>query len=372
MDSLPVSPYSPSYDSDVIPSPETQTEDYELDYDPGSFAMNHSEYTSGCAPSQLQQDFSRGDTGSGQYMGSERNITQHQEMDGYFRNSDNFSQSEFMTNKQSQGACEERTYNKLHHSQGRSQNFYTEGQNQGQLAVVPDARQWSSFPSSNRHEEGYTEQWYGSSFQNEFDPRVDVPRGERHEISSNATQQYYQQQPITQYMAQDHTHLPVGRVGDYGVSGEAAPHLAAAGFNVHPHTENSHVHSDSIAPEPGEQFVVNEQRQLQTYADVTMGHIPMAPQSYMTQRLPYQAIQVCHGVVSTNANHHFLYPGSGGGMYHSDTFIPPGQAQCYGAWSDRNVRVSGFSGGMISGTLTGTPHWNMLSYPVSAHSAPPN
>ncbi|XP_062291970.1 uncharacterized protein si:ch211-199g17.2 isoform X1 [Scomber scombrus] len=373
MDSLPVSSYSPSADSDVIPSPETQTEEYELDWDSGSFAINHSEHTSMCAPSQLQQDFGRGDAGSGQYVGPERNITvpQYQEVDGYFNNGDYFSQSKHINNKQNQGACEERNYNRLPQSQGRSNNFYAEWQNQGQLPAVSRAQEWSSYPSSDRREEGYTEQWYNSSFQNGFDSRVDVPRGERHEISSNATQQYCQQQPTTQYMAQHHTRLPVGSVGHYGLSGELAPHLVAAGINVHPHLGDSHAHSDGITPETGEQFKM-EQRRLQTYAEVTTGHVPMAPQSHMIQPLAYQAIKVGHRGMSTNADQLFLHPGGGGssGMSYSNEYIPPGQAQRYEAYSDLNIKVTGFSGGMISGNVTGTPHWNMYAYPVSAYSTP--
>ncbi|XP_053190562.1 uncharacterized protein si:ch211-199g17.2 isoform X1 [Scomber japonicus] len=369
MDRLPVSSYSPSADSDVNPSPEAQTEEYEYDCDSGSFAINHSEHTSMCAPSQLQQDFGRGDAGSGQYMGPERNITvpQYQEVDGYFNNGDYFSQSEHISNKQNQGACEERNYNRQSQSQGRSNNFYTEWQNHGQIPAVSHAQEWPSYPSSDRREEGYTEQSYHSSFQNGFDSRVDVPRGERHEISSNATQQYYQQQPTMH-----HTRLPVGSEGHYGLSGELAPHLVAAEINVNPHRGDSHAHNDSITPETGEQFVKMEQRRLQTYAEVTTGQVPMAPQSYVIQPLAYQPIQVGHRVMSTNADQLFLHPGGGGGsgMSYSNEYIPPGQTPRYEAYSDLNIRVTGFSGGMISGNVTGTPHWNMYAYPVSAYSTP--
>eukprot|EP00064_Thunnus_orientalis_P023007 superscaffoldBa00008292_g23231 len=249
-DSLPVSSYSPSADSDLIPSPETQTEECESDCDSGTFAVNHSEHTSMCPPSQLQQGLDSGDTDSGQYVGPERNITvtQYQEVDGYL---DYFNQSEDLTNTKNQKAYEERNYNRWHRSQGRSKkNFSKEWQNEGQLPAASRTQEESSYHSFDRREEDFSEQWYNSTFQNEVGTRVDVPRGERHEISTNATQHYYQQQPITQYMAQNHTCLPVGSVGHRSLSGELAPHLDATRINTHPHIGDSHVHSDGIAPDP--------------------------------------------------------------------------------------------------------------------------
>lgn len=379
MDSLPVSPaYSPSADSDLIPVPETQTVECESDCDSGSFAINHPEHTSMCSPSQLQQDSYSGDADFGQYMEPERHFTftQYQEVDGYFSNDDYINQSEDITNIQNQKACEERSYDKLHHSQKRSKNFYKEWQNEGRLPAVSCAQEWSSYHSSDRPEEGCTEQLYSSTFQNNVCSRVHVPREERHEISSNATQQYYQQQPIMQYMAQDHTCLSAGSVGHHGLSGELAPRVDAAGINMHRHIGDSHVHSDSIAPDPRVQFLEMEQRRLQTYTEHTNGHVQLASPSYMTQALAYQ------GVISnpsynieprTNPDQLFPHPvgGDGGGLSHSNAFIPPGQTLCYEAHSDLRFRAPGLSGGMISGNVARAVPPFTFAYPNSAYSTSP-
>ncbi|XP_044191763.1 uncharacterized protein si:ch211-199g17.2 [Thunnus albacares] len=381
-DSLPVSSYSPSADSDLIPSPETQTEECESDCDSGTFAFNHSEHTSMCPPLQLQQGLDSGDADSGQYVGPERNITvtQYQEVDGY---GDYFNQSEDLTNTQNQKAYEERNYNRWHCSQGRSKkNFSKEWQNEGQLPAASHTQEGSSYHSFDRREEDFSEQWYNSTFQNEVGTRVDVPRGERHEISTNATQHYYQQQPITQYMAQNHTCLPVGSVGHRSLSGELAPHLDATRINMHPHIGDSHVNSDGIAPDPRVQFLEMEQRGLQTYMEFMIGHVQTAPQRYMTQPLAYQGVQIGHGGVMSNPGYNigqrtnpdqlFRHPVSGdsggsGDMSHSNAFIPPGQALRYEACSHLNFRGTGLSGGMISGNVAGAPPY-VLAYPSSAYS----
>ncbi|KAM7373140.1 hypothetical protein PAMP_008019 [Pampus punctatissimus] len=326
MDSLPVSStYSPLADSDPIPLPEIQTEECESDYDSGSFAINHSEHISLSTPLKLH--LHSGVSDSGQYVGPERNsFTHFQEVDTYFSNGDYFNQSDDITNIQNQKACEERHYNRLHRLQEQSKKFYEECQNKGQLPAVSHGQEWSSYHCSDRHEV-CTEQWYNSTFQNKVGSRVDVPREERHEVSSNATQQYYQQQPITQYMAPDHNCLTVGSVG---------PHLDVAEINMYSHMEDSHVHSGKIASEPREQYLEMEQGILQTCTELSIGHV-QTTELYDTT---FQAIQVGHRVMSnpsyniglrTNPDQFFPHPVSGGSgdMYHSNAFNSPGQVLCY-------------------------------------------
>ncbi|KAM7384212.1 hypothetical protein PAMA_011517 [Pampus argenteus] len=120
------------------------------------------------------------------------------------------------------------------------------------------------------------------TFQNKVGSRVDVPREERREISSNATRQYDQQQPITQYMAQYHNCLTVGSVG---------PHLDVAGINMHPHMDDSHVHSGKIASEPRVQYLEMEQGIVHTCTELSIGHV-QTTELYDTT---FQAIQVGHG-----------------------------------------------------------------------------
>ncbi|XP_044027954.1 uncharacterized protein si:ch211-199g17.2 isoform X2 [Siniperca chuatsi] len=310
VDSLPVSStYSPSFDLDLIPSPESQSEDC----DTGSFAINQADNTSMCTTS-LQQDLYSGDADVGQYIGPERNftVTQHQEVNGYFGDNEYFSQSEDITGTEEQRFYGEKSYNRQQGSQERSsETFYKEWQNAG--PQTQDAV--SSYNSCYGHEEGCTEQWYNSTSQSKVGTRVEVSGEERQkEMSSDATQHYYQQQPQYQYMARDHTSPLTGDVWQHGLFGELAPHLDAARINMQHHLGDSLAHSGSIAPEPTEQFLEIKQRRLQTHMEFTIGHVQTAPQSYMTQPAAYQAIQVGHGVMSnpsynigprTNPDQHF-------------------------------------------------------------------
>lgn len=350
MDSLPASSaYSPSSDSDVIPLPET--ENCELDYDTGSFAVNHAEHTP-----QLQQDLYSGDADAGQYMEPERNVTLYQEVDGCFNDDEYFNQAEDITGTKCQKVYRGNNYNGQHGSQERSR-FYKEWQNEGPQThnewlspAVPHTQDRSSYNSSYGREAGCPEQWYNSTSQSEAGTREG-----QNAMSSDATQPYHQQ-PQNLYMAQDHTRLQTGSVGQHGLSGELAAHPDAA--RMHPYFGDPLAHSGSIAQEPRVQFEI-EQRRLQTYMEFTIGHVQTASQSYMTQPTAHQAIHLGHGMTNynvgswTNPNQHFLHPVSswgGGGMGMSQSnFIPPGQALCYGAYSDLNFRAAGLSDLIISG-----------------------
>lgn len=357
VDSFPVSSaYSPSLDSDLIPLPESQSEDCESE----SFAVNHAEHTSMGTTPQLQQDLYIGHAGAGQYMGPEITFTVRQEVNkeanGYFNDNEYFNQPEDITEPKDKRFYEPNEYNRQHNSEERSsKRFYNECQNEGPQthnkglsAAAPHTQDWLSYDSSSRLEKDYTEQWYNSG------TRVEVPREERpRETSANATQHYYQHWPQYQDMAQEHTSLWTGGVEQHDLSGELAPHFDAVRINMHPRFGDSLAHSCSIAPEPRAQFLEIEQRQLQTYMEFTIGHVPTAPHSNMTQTTAHQATQVGHGVMSnpnyntgpwTNPDHHLPHPvggGDGHGMYRSNAFIPPGQALNYGVHSDPNFRAAG-------------------------------
>ncbi|XP_045914099.1 uncharacterized protein LOC123976200 isoform X3 [Micropterus dolomieu] len=356
VDSFPVSSaYSPSLDSDLIPLPESQSEDCEA----GSFAVNHAEHTSMGTTPQLQQDLYIGHAGAGQYMGPEITFTVRQEVNeeanGYFNDNQYFNQPEDITEPKDKRFYEPNEYNRQHNSEERSsKRFYNECQNEGPQthnkglsAAAPHTQDWLSYDSSSRIEKDYTEQWYNSG------TRVKVPREERpRETSADATQHYYQQWPQYQDMTQEHTSLWTGGVEQH-TAGELAPHFDAVRINMHPRFGDSLAHSCSIAPEPRAQFLEIEQRQLQTYMEFTIGHVPIAPHSNMTQTTAHQATQVGHVVMSnpnyntgpwTNPDHHLPHPvggGDGHGMYRSNAFIPPGQALNYGAHSDPNFRATG-------------------------------
>ncbi|XP_051247004.1 uncharacterized protein LOC127358162 [Dicentrarchus labrax] len=269
VDSLPVSSaYSPPPEDDVIPSPESQSEDCELDCGTGSLAVNDAEHTSPVPQDQYSVDE---DADAGQYMGSERNFDNHyQEMDG------NFSHNEYLNQPETEDP-----------------RLYGENNYNG-------SEFWAFYNSFYGCEEGCTEQWYNSSSQSKVGTGVDVPREEgQKEMSSGATQNDYQQQPQDQYTAQDHASLLTGTVGQHGFSGESA-HVDVAWINMHPHLGYSIAHSGNITP--GVQFPKVQQRQWPTYMGFipfpSTGHVQTAPQRYMTQPTAHQAIQVGHGVMS--------------------------------------------------------------------------
>lgn len=311
VDSLPVSSaYLPSPDSDV--SPESQSEDCELDWDSGSFAVSHAEHTSMCTPSHLQEDLYSGDGDAGQAV------------DGYFCDNEYFNQSGDIIGTKDQRFYVERNYNRPHGSQERSNLFYKEWQNEGPQTqseglspAVSHTQDWSSYNSSYGREEGCTELWSNSTSQSNVGTRVEVSREERQrEMSSDATQYYSQQKPQNQHMSRDHS-LLTGSVGQRGLSGELAPHLDAARSNMYPYVGDSHAHSGSVPPEPRVQFLGIERRRWQTYMEFPFGHVQTAPRSYMMQPTAYQATEVCRGGMfnpnynigpRTNPDQHFSHP----------------------------------------------------------------
>lgn len=264
-DSLPVSStYSTPSDSDLIPTPESQSEDCELDCDNQSFAIS-AELTSMCTTSQLQQHPYSGGAEAGQYMGPERNFASHyQEVDGYFSNNEYVRQSEYITGTEDSKVYGGKNYNRQHSSQGRSnKRFYKKvWQNEDpQTSVVPLTQDWSSYRSLAGRVEGCSEQRNNSTLQSKTGIRVEVSREERWEMSSNATQYYYQQQPQYQYMTQDHASL-LTSVGQHGSSGELAPHL------------------DAATVDRDYSFFQTEVRPWKSSMEFTIGHAQTAPQSY--------------------------------------------------------------------------------------------
>ncbi|XP_071356903.1 uncharacterized protein [Trachinotus anak] len=399
-DSLPMS-YSHSSASDIVPVPDSQTEDRELDYDPRSFALYNTEHTAMCTNSQ---DLYSGDAQAGQNMGPERIFTdaQYQGVDGYFSINEDISQSRNITWTNDKRVYGERNYDRQHGSQERSRkNFNEEFKNEGLLKqneelkpAVFHAQNWSSYHSSYRPEEGYAVQWYSSASQSKVGTTTEVPREERQkEMSSDATQQYCQQQPQNHYTAADQTSLLTGSMWHHGLSGESAPCSDATSINVYPQL-HFFANSGSIAPEPRGQFLETEQRQMQKYMEFTTTRVQTTPQSYMMQPAAYQAVHIGHGVMSnpnysnqpgTNLDQHFAHPESssssgygGEDMSQSNTFIPPVQTLYYGTYSDLNFRDTRLPGLMISRSVDGatpfmcaSPNFNSayIDTPYGDHSS---
>ncbi|XP_073319692.1 uncharacterized protein [Pagrus major] len=300
VDSLPVaSGYLPPSDSDLTPPPESQAEECEFDRDT---ADNLAELTS----EELQQDLYSGDAEAGQYMGPERNCAcYYQKADGYFNDNEYFNQSESRTWTNDPRIYGENNDNRECGSQERSSETFEgpQTQNNWLSPAVSHIQDWPAYNSSYGRGEGCTEQWYSSTSQNRVDTRAAESRVERQsEMSSDAMQYYCQQQPQDQYMAQNHTSLVTGSVGQHGSSGELAPHVGASWVNMHPHVGGSLSHSGNIAPVPRVQFLQYEQRPWQTYMGFSIGHVQTAPQSYMMQPTAQQAMQVGQGVMS-DPNH---------------------------------------------------------------------
>lgn len=364
-DNLPVScAHSPSANQHLIPSPESETEDRHT----GSFAINHTECTSMCATSQLQQDLCNEDGGTGQYVGPEGNltVTLPQEVDGYYNDNEYFSQSEDVTWSRDQKAYAETNYNRQHGSQERtSTNFNTDlknqglqTQNEGLSLAVSHTQDWTSYKPSYSGKEGFAEQRYNAVSLSKTGTGVEVSSEEgQKEMSSDATLHHYQRQP--QYMARDHASFVPGSVGHRSLSGELVPHLDAVRVSMYPYLGDCRAPSASNAPGAWTQVHEIEQRPLQTYMEP---NVPTTPQSYITQPMTCPAVQVGYGVmgdpnykIRPGANNYqsFPHPVSGGtgvgAMFQSNSYIPPRQAPYHGTHSDVNLRASALSGLRISG-----------------------
>lgn len=222
--------------------------------------------------------------------------------------------SEYQTGTKDLRVYVENNYNNQHVSQdGSSERLYKEWQSEVQQTqndwLSPSeshTQDLSFYNSSYRPQESCTEQWYRSASQSDVGTCVDVSAEERqNEMSSDAAQYYYRQQPQNQHMAQDHS----SPGGQHGFSGEYS-------WTNRRYSEDSLAFSGNIATESRAQFPQCEQRQWQTYMGLSFGHVQTAPQSYMAQPAAHQAIQVGHGVTSnnyytgleTNPDRHFPHP----------------------------------------------------------------
>ncbi|KAJ4927894.1 hypothetical protein JOQ06_015695 [Pogonophryne albipinna] len=356
MDSLPVSsafPHSP--DSDLPESPEFHSEDREVDYDTESFAINPAEQSV-----QHQQDRHSGEGQAGPFMEPERNVTvtPYQQMDGHYNGNEYFNPSKDITRTTYQKVYGGNNYNTQQGSHVKSnKRVYEEWPNEGQQTqndwstpAVSHTQDWPSHNSVYRYEAGSTEQWYNPTPQSAVGPRIERCQ----EVSFDATQHYYQQQPPTQYMAQNHQSLQIGSAGQHCWSGDTAAHTDAARVQMHPHLGDPHAQNGSNAPVPGAQF---EPRQVQTYMEFSVGHVKTASQNDATQPTAHQGIQAGYGMQSfpynynagpwTNPYQHLPHQNSGGddvgwGGSQSNAYMPPQQAQWYyGAQSEVNYRAAG-------------------------------
>ncbi|XP_063755040.1 uncharacterized protein LOC134874781 isoform X2 [Eleginops maclovinus] len=355
VDSLPgSSAFPPSSDSDLPESPEIYSEDPGVTYDTGSFAINPAEHSA-----QYQQDpYSGGD--AGQFMEPERNVTVtlYQKMDGHYNDNEYFNQSE--DTSEYQKVYVGNNYNTQQGSQVRSnKRCYKEWQNEDQQTqnywptpAVSHTQDWPSHNSAYRQETGFTEQWYNPTSQNAIAPRIE----RCNEMSFDATQHYYQQQPQTQYMAQNDPSLQTGSVGQHCWSGDKAVYSDAARVQMHPYLGDPHAQYGSNAPVPGAQFSGFEQKQVQTYMEFSIGHVQTATPNYMTQPTAHQGVQAGYGMQSypnynagpwTNPNQHFPHQNSGEhsvgwGGSQSNAYMPPQQAQWhYGAQPAVNYQAAG-------------------------------
>ncbi|XP_068432452.1 uncharacterized protein [Clinocottus analis] len=272
MDSLPVSSaYSPSADLDLSPLPESQSECCQLDYDTGSLEIDHAKHAS-----QLQHDLYSGDADAGQYMEPERNftVTLYQEGDGYVNDIEHCNQSGNLTATKYRKVYGENNYTGQHGYQARpSGRFYNKVQNESPQTqtewLSPAVSYTQDFSSSNAYygrETSGMEQWYNSTSQSNVGARV-LREGDKMNWDVAQHYCYYQQLQQNQSMAQGHSSLLTGSVGQHGVSGEVAAQSDAAWINVQPRFGDPRAHSGSFAPEPTVPFLEFEQRQMLTYID---------------------------------------------------------------------------------------------------------
>lgn len=278
-------------------------EEWETDWDFGSFAVAQTEHNSECSPSQLQlgsQDLNDGDTL--RYLGPEGIIT----VAPYFNQTEKVK------------VYEEINSNQLHFSQDKSEwSSHTEWQDEGLLLAVPHTQERPSYVS----------------FQSKAGPSVELVKEERQNLN-------YQHEPNTQHMTQANAGFSMGSLGHHGYSGQLALHLNTAGINMQPYL--GYVHSDGITPRAN--FLEIQQRSLQTYMEPPSGHFQTARQGYLTQPLAYQAIQEGQGEMTypnynndpwSNHHHHVHSPvNCVGGTSHANAFIPGGPAQFYETYSD--------------------------------------
>ncbi|KAK2830333.1 hypothetical protein Q5P01_018264 [Channa striata] len=348
-DSLPAScAYSPLFDPDLIPSTVSQTEDFDLDSDIESFAVNHTEYTS--KTSKIQVELFNKDAGAGQYMGPEGNftVTQYKEVDGHFSPSEDTARREkqefYAERKCSRHWCpQERLGNNLN-KELKNEGFQT--QHEWLSPAVSHNQHWPSCNSSVGCKVGYTGQWYNAASEKIVDTAVEVLRKEgQKKMRSDAAQQ-------------DHTNLVPGCFGHH-FSGELVP-LDAGRISVYSYLGDSHAQSANTDQEARAAFHGIKRTQQQTYREVTAGHVPTAPQSFMTQPMSYQPVQVDYGVTydpnySTgprkNYYGQFYHASSGeaGGTSQSNSCTPAWQAPAPGAQTDVDYRATALSGVMISG-----------------------
>lgn len=300
---------SSTSDTDLVPSPEPQSEDCELDCDSRSFTVNHTENTS--ARTTSQQDLHGGHAEGTQYAGPGRNfVTHYQVVDGYFSDNAFYNQPEYASGTEDQRFYGEN--NRQPGSQGRSsKNVYNVWQNEGP-PPVSHTQDWASYNSYYGHEE----QWYNSASQTQvpqIGTRAEVSENvEQRQMMSDATQFYSQQHPPSQYIAQDHTSALTGSMGQRAFCGEPAPRLDAARINMYLQFADYLGHSGSIVQEP--QVHENEQRWWQPYTEFTVGQFQSAQQCYLTPPTAYQAIPGGHGAMpnpsynngpTTNCDQHY-------------------------------------------------------------------
>ncbi|KAF7664893.1 hypothetical protein LDENG_00160870 [Lucifuga dentata] len=331
VDNLPASfTCSSSSDTDLTPSPDFLIAESELNYD--SVVINHPEHTSICTTSQFHPDFFGEDAETEEDVGAEFNLTctLYGEVDDGFSGSHYVDQSKEIT-----------------------------GTTPCQQIIFDNGLQINEAENRAAHgEAGYTQQWYGSTFQSEVGLRVEVQREEgQKEKGSDAAQmlQYYYQQPQQQYTMQEYTSLPTASAAHHGFTG---------GFALHGLTGDSHAHSGGGGAER------MEQRGLQTCS-------VLPPQSYMTYPMVCQAIPGGHGVILNSnimdsgqaLNNTFFSQTavSVGSMSHSNVFISSGPAQGYGISSDLNSggSSSGFLGVVMSGNVDCRPT-SMLPCPSTS------
>lgn len=283
----------PSSEPAVLPSPESQAEDFKLDSHYKLLVVNYHDHASARSTSQLQQDVYNKDGGACQYVGPVENlrVTVHQGVDHYVLDND-------------------------------------------------------------RYNPPYGEPCYNAVAQSKTGTEVSH-ESRPMEKRSDAAWHPYQQQP--QYMPPHNLMgwqaTPHG-VGHHGSSDELIPHVNATRMGTYPPLGYSYPHSASVAPQPRTPFHQVEQRQLQTCMEFNGNHVHTAPQ--MTQSVQFGFMSHPNYNIRPRMNDNQPFPhqcgGNGvGALYQPNAYVPPWQPPIRGGFPDCPL-----SGAMSSGGDAGT------------------
>ncbi|XP_041867511.1 uncharacterized protein LOC121656537 isoform X2 [Melanotaenia boesemani] len=327
-------------DYDPVSPLDSETLDCRLECDSSPFADTLVEETSDFQTSPLQQDLFQSHPDADQYIPEHNPDTAFQDGDGHGKHNMCFNQFQDITGTENNTVYEEWRYNRQHDYHEMSSNDApTQSEELFPAAPHTDGSSYSCY--SRQQQGGDTEQCYFSASDSDGGTRQEASKWERNykDISSNALQNYYQQQYLSQQMAWANANVQPGSMWGYHGMYDEVPHYLDTGrINMQAQSGSTLLHNGGISSEPTVQFHNADLSQMQTCTLFSVNHFQAAPQNYMTQSPTYQASQADHRLMSsTNYNvgpwsnplQQFAYPASsassGYNMMQANAVIPPGQ-----------------------------------------------